>query len=98
MPTLQDIQGWVDDALAHIANRAYVQSTPWPRIKEMLPDCTELEEFHRMQMRMLIYERLNKQPLHGAPVPINLQRLQGDLQAGGVQAIEPAAAYIWLAW
>lgn len=98
MSTLQEIQGWVDDAFKNIANRPYVQTTPWPQIKTLLIDCIDLEEFYRGEMRKLIYERLNKHPLHGAPTSIKLQTLEGDLRAGKVQAIEPAAAYIWLVW
>lgn len=96
--TLEQIQAKVNEALTNIADRDCIQRKIWPNIRDMLTDCIDLRPIYRGEMRKLIYERLNNQPLHGTPVPINLQRLDTALQAGNVRAIEPKAAYKWLAW
>ncbi|HKV59360.1 MAG TPA: hypothetical protein VJO32_13800 [Ktedonobacteraceae bacterium] len=101
MPTLDDIQDEVNEALKKIkaADRESVQEEHWPNIKDMLIDCTDLDEFYRGQMRKLIYERLNNQPLHGAPVPINLQNLKGALIRGNIHVPEPTDIIDgWLVW
>ena len=99
MSTLVEIQGLVNEAQRKIreGDRVRVQTVLWPQIKTTLSQSDDLEWKYRGDMAKLIYKHLDEQNLQGGPpTPINLEQLKADLQAGRVQAPEPARVYKWL--
>jgi len=100
MPTLNDVQQEVNKALEKIrdGDLGDVKTVLWPKIKSMIPQCTDLNEIDPMDMGRLVYKRLNEQSLHAAPTPINLVSLKSALEARTVQVPEPAALFKWLPW